>query len=860
MSGDDLYERFVEAYDGSGEAAIPAEWPEDVKKRCRFFVRMIEGDDDHGPRDASGREAVPPDAARTVIGQPSVLASLAADGIALPSSLEGAPGAPALPEKETGRYVVEREIGRGGMGRILLAYDRDFRRRVAVKVLAVEHADRSRVARFLEEAQATAQLEHPNIAPVYDVGVERPGAPFFTMKWIRGKNLHEIVKTGRADYSLIQLVQILQQAAMGVHFAHSRGVIHRDLKPQNVMVGDYGEVLVVDWGLAKVLGRPEAAEEVDPARLVSTERAAQGEASLEGAIRGSPAYMAPEQAAGASDAIDARTDVYGLGCILYEILTGGPPHAGATAKVALGQARRGEVEPPSRRARGRDVPRELDAICLKALAPRQQDRFQSAREFHDELQRYVEGIHDAERRAAEAARLEAAAREQRERLRNTEAAEARLRGEEEKAREAVADHEPEERKASLWEVVARREAARDNVARALQETTSAYNAVLRTDPSHAPAREALAELYFERLQAAEERGDREAASLYEGLVRQHPGTRFEGELDSGGFLRLTSDPPGAAVLLSRYEERGPLLVESAPEEIGATPIERQLPRGSYLARVVRAGFAEARLPFVIYRGERLDAAVRLPPPERVAPGFLFVPGGLTIVGSTARDLSSLPRNRVHVRDLCVGRFPVTLGEYCVYLNEEAPGESNDLREHIPLMHGEDYVAQDAQSRWTPIERLGPRVPAIALTVTAIFTYLRWLSRKLGREARLLEEVEWERCARGADGRLYPWGNGFDWAFTKGLRSRDAKPFPEPVGAFPRDESPFGLRDLAGGVREMCAGAVAQGYWPLRGGSWFNPYPFVFRTDCRTARAEDARPTDVGFRVCYDPWDEGSTAD
>jgi serine/threonine-protein kinase len=261
------------------------------------------------------------------------------------------------------------------MGRILLAYDRDFRRRVAVKVLAVEHADRSRVARFLEEAQATAQLEHPNIAPVYDVGVERPGAPFFTMKWIRGKNLHEIVKTGRADYSLIQLVQILQQAAMGVHFAHSRGVIHRDLKPQNVMVGDYGEVLVVDWGLAKVLGRPQAAEEVDPARLVSTERAAQGEASLEGAIRGSPAYMAPEQAAGASDAIDARTDVYGLGCILYEILTGGPPHAGATAKVALGQARRGEVEPPSRRARGRDVPRELDAICLKALAPRQQDRF-----------------------------------------------------------------------------------------------------------------------------------------------------------------------------------------------------------------------------------------------------------------------------------------------------------------------------------------------------------------------------------------------------------------------------------------------------------------------------------------------------
>src|SRR5262249_27838892 len=142
---------------------------------------------------------------------------------------------------------------------------------------------------------------------------------------------------------------------------------------------------------------------------------------------------------------------------------------------------------------------------------------------------------------------------------------------------------------------------------------------------------------------------------------------------------------------------------------------------------------------------------------------------------------------------------------------------------------------------------------------AAISYAGWLGAKLGKPVRLLTEEEWERCARGADGRIYPWGNRFDWALCKGARSRPGEPFPDRVGAFPRDVSGFGIRDLAGTVREMCDGWAGEGYRPCRGGSWFNPFPFVFRADVRTMQREVNRSTDAGFRVCYTESESGPAA-
>ncbi len=832
---DDLYAGFVERYFESGSADIPVEWGEDLRARCRFFLKLAESREGQAIEQATGQ---------------SILSILEKSGVAADLSLPDPSGQPDVAHGgRDARYVLEREIARGGMGRIVLAYDRDFRRRIAVKVLLGSPHDSRRASRFLEEAQATAQLEHPNIAPVYDLGIDSAGSPFFTMKWIRGRNLKEVIAGGGGEISLLRLVQLLQQAAMGVHFANSRGVIHRDLKPQNIMVGDYGEVLVVDWGLAKVLRRQ--GEELREQERVSTERREEGAVTLDGTVQGSLAYMAPEQARGDAAAIDARTDVFGLGAILYEILTGLPPYPEGSFQALLGKARRGEIVPPRERAPARSIPPLLEEVARKALAPRQEDRFQSARELHDAIQGYIEGIHDAERRAAEAGRLRDVADRLRVDLAREEEREAALRREEEALRSSLAEHDPEERKRPLWDLSARVHAAREGATAAFNRATAAYMAVLSIEAEDRASRSALAGIYYRRLHAAEARGDREAAALYEGLVAQHHDGRYSVELEGKGFLRLASDPPGAQVVLARYEQRGPLLEEAGAGAIGAAPIEKALPRGSYLAVLRMPGFVETRYPVLVERSTTCEAAVRLVPEGSIPDGFVHIPGGETVIGGDPGEIPAYPRGKAFVADLLVARFPVTLGEYCAFLNSTVPASEPVPRELLPSFGAEEYVVRAADGLLTPLPNLDPRVPVLAIPRSAAAAYCGWLSSRLGKSVRLLTEIEWERCARGADGRTYPWGNGFDWTLTKGRPSRPGEPFPEPVGTFPRDVSPFGIRDLAGCVRELCDGWYGEGYRPVRGGSWYIPIPAIFRADCRTMLREGSRATDVGFRVCYD---------
>ena len=326
----------------------------------------------------------------------------------------------AGPADQEGRPLHHRgEIARGGMGAVLRAVDCDIRREVAVKYL-LDQADAGKKARFVEEAQITGQLEHPNIVPIHELGVDARKRLFFSMKMVKGRSLAQVLdelrqnpKTAEKEYSLGRLLNVFVNVCNALAYAHSRGVVHRDLKPANIMVGDFGEVYVMDWGLAKVLkagGQPAppapmatvAASRSAAVPLSSHRpngrarwrRAGEPEADLtqEGAVLGTPVYMPPEQATGKVEAIDQRSDVYSLGAILYEMLTLQPPIDKEGGYLAvLMRVMQGEIVPPEQRARAGKIPQELSAVAMKALAKNPQDRYPTVEALRQDIERFQEG-------------------------------------------------------------------------------------------------------------------------------------------------------------------------------------------------------------------------------------------------------------------------------------------------------------------------------------------------------------------------------------------------------------------------------------------------------------------------------------
>jgi serine/threonine protein kinase len=279
------------------------------------------------------------------------------------------------------KYVLREELGRGGMGTVYLAEDTVLGRTVALKVVAAGETSADAARRMLREARIVARLEHPGIVPIHDVGSLPDGRVFYAMKCVAGGRLDAIA----AGMSLPERLRVFQRICEAVAFAHAHGVIHRDLKPQNVMVGRFGEVLVMDWGVAKVVGDGAAAG-VAVAALPGT--AGAPDDTAQGTLVGTLAYMAPEQAEGRLDAVDARSDVYALGAILYFLLTGRPPFVGEAAVERAKGASRAAPVPPHHWVS--EVPRPLEAIVAKAMAVAPERRYPAAEALIAEIARFLD--------------------------------------------------------------------------------------------------------------------------------------------------------------------------------------------------------------------------------------------------------------------------------------------------------------------------------------------------------------------------------------------------------------------------------------------------------------------------------------